>query len=48
MKRFATGHWLVVTVIASMAGPALGVTGAQDKPCYDFYKLSTGNALVAD
>jgi len=32
MKRFATGHWLVVTVIASMAGPALGVTGAQDKP----------------
>ena len=31
MNTFATKHWVVASVIASLAGPTLGVTGAQDR-----------------
>ena len=32
MKTFAIRHWLVVSVIAALAGLTVGVPGAQDKP----------------
>ena len=31
MNTFATKHWVVASVIASLAGPTVGVTGAQDR-----------------
>ena len=32
MNTFATRHWVVAAVIASLAGPFVGATRAQDKP----------------
>ena len=32
MKQFATRHWVIISVIGSLAGPTVSVPNAQDKP----------------